>query len=101
MAGFLEHLIGPRVPADELRSHRARYLTPMVIFMLARVLLLASTFLPYWHMELDAPQYPKGLFLTAYVNHLSGDVKEIDGLNHYIGMRPLGEAGAKRDRKLA
>jgi len=93
MAGFLEHLIGPRVPTHELRAHRGRYLTPAIIFMLARVLLLTSTFLPYWHMELEAPQYPNGLFLTAYVNHLSGDVKEIDGLNHYIGMRPLGEAG--------
>jgi hypothetical protein len=55
---------------------------------------LLSVFLPYWHMELVAPQYPDGLFITAYVNHLSGDVKEIDGLNHYIGMRPLGEAAA-------
>ncbi len=94
MASLLEHLIGPRVPVDELNAHRTRYLTPPAIFMLARVLLLISVFLPYWRMELEAPQYPKGLFLTAYVNHLAGDVKEIDGLNHYIGMRPLGEAGA-------
>jgi hypothetical protein len=27
-----------------------------------------------------------------YVNQLTGDVSEIDGLNHYIGMKPLGEA---------
>lgn len=94
MPSFLEHLIGPRVPVDELRAHRLRYLTPTCIFMVARLLLLISIFLPYWHMELDAPQYPDGLFLTAYVNHLDGDVKEIDGLNHYIGMRPLGEAAA-------
>jgi hypothetical protein len=94
MARFLQDLIGPRVPVEELRQHRARYLTPTMIFMLARVLLLVSIFFPYWHMELDAPQYPDGLFLTAYVNHLTGDVREIDGLNHYIGMRPLGEAAA-------
>lgn len=94
MAHLLDQLIGPRVPVEDLRANRARYLTPTVIFMIARVLLLASIFLPYWHMELEAPQYPKGLFLTAYVNHLTGDVREIDGLNHYIGMRPLGEAAA-------
>lgn len=82
------------MPAEELRAHRAKYLTPTFLFAAARVLLLVSIFLPYWHMELEAPQYPNGLFLTAYVNHLTGDVKEIDGLNHYIGMRPLGEAGA-------
>ncbi len=94
MPGFLHTLIGPRVPEEELRRRRGRYLAPTLVFMLARVLLLISIFFPYWHMELEAPQYPKGLFLTAYVNHLSGDVREIDGLNHYIGMRPLGEAAA-------
>jgi copper chaperone NosL len=94
MPGFFEYLVGPRVAVEELRTHRLRYLTPTFIFMLARVLLLVSIFLPFWHMELVAPQYPDGLFLTAYVNHLTGDVNEIDGLNHYIGMRPLGEAAA-------
>jgi hypothetical protein len=94
MKRILDSLIGPRVPAEELTARRARYLTPTFIFILARVMLLVSIFFPYWHMELEAPQYPKGLFLTAYVNHLTGDVKEIDGLNHYIGMRPLGEAAA-------
>lgn len=94
MSAFLTRLIGPRIPDEELRSHRARYLTPTIIFMAARILLLVSIFFPYWHMELEAPQYPNGLFLTAYVNNLTEDVKEIDGLNHYIGMRPLGEAAA-------
>ncbi len=94
MPSFLEHLVGPRVSVEELREHRVRYATPTFLFMIARVLLLVSIFLPYWKMELEAPQYPKGLFLTAYVNHLAGDVREIDGLNHYIGMRPLGEAAA-------
>lgn len=94
MAGILESVIGPRVPLDELQAHRVRYFTPTMLFMLARVLLLVSIFFPYWHMELVAPQYPDGLFLTAYVNNLTGDVREIDGLNHYIGMRPLGEAAA-------
>lgn len=94
MSGFLNTLIGPRVQESELRTHRARYLTPTLIFMAARVMLLVSIFFPYWHMELVAPQYPDGLFLTAFVNSLTGDVREIDGLNHYIGMRPLGEAAA-------
>lgn len=94
MSAFLTRLIGPRIPDEELRANRARYLTPTVIFMAARILLLVSIFFPYWHMELEAPQYPNGLFLTAYVNNLTEDVKEIDGLNHYIGMRPLGEAAS-------
>ncbi|MBL8762746.1 MAG: cytochrome C [Phycisphaerae bacterium] len=94
MSNLIRSLVGPRVPLEELDAHRGRYLAPTLVFMLARVVLLVSIFFPYWHMELDAPQYPNGLSLTAYVNHLTGDVKEIDGLNHYIGMRPLGEAAA-------
>lgn len=92
MSRFIQQIVGPRVPLEELRLRRWRYLTPSIFLSLARVLLLVSAFLPWWHMELTAPQYPDGLFLTAYVNHLTGDVREIDGLNHYIGMRPLGDA---------
>lgn len=94
MGSFIHAIIGPRVPVEEFAAHRARYLAPSLMLMAARVLLIISIFFPYWHMELDAPQYPNGLYLTAYVNHLTGDVREIDGLNHYIGMRPLGEAAA-------
>jgi len=84
--------IGPRVPAEAAQSERSRYLVPTILFAAAAFLLIVSVFLPYWEMELIAPQYPKGLHITAYVNRLTGDVFEIDGLNHYIGMRPLEEA---------
>lgn len=84
--------LGPRVPPEELRAHRSRYLILTALFLLAALLLLISVFLPYWQMTLYAPQYPKGLTVQAYLNHLEGDVSEIDGLNHYIGMRPLNEA---------
>jgi copper chaperone NosL len=94
MSRFLQNLVGPRVPVDELRRRPVRYALPTVMLAAARVLLLVSIFLPYWHMELDAPQYPDGLYITAYVNRLEGDVKEIDALNHYIGMRPLDQAAA-------
>ena len=38
--------------------------------------------------------------MTAYLNRLTGDVREIDSLNHYIGMRPLEEA-AQLERSLS
>jgi hypothetical protein len=50
-------------------------------------------FTPYWSMTMTAPQYPKGLKVDVYVTHLDGDVREIDGLNHYLGMPPLDEGG--------
>lgn len=91
-SSFLERIIGPRVNPEERSRHGLRYGMPGFLLLAARVLLLVSLFLPYWHMELHAPQYPDNLHLTAYMNHLTGDVAEIDGLNHYIGMRPLEEA---------
>ncbi len=92
MASFIDHIIGPRIEQSDRQSHAIRYGTPGFLLLLARILLLVSLFVPYWHMELVAPQYPENLHLVAYVNHLTGDVAEIDSLNHYIGMRPLGEA---------
>ncbi len=92
MTENIERLLGPRVPAEEIRTHRGRYLIPTLIFGVAAVLLVVSIFLPYWQLTLNAPQYPAGLTVQAYLNHMEGDVAEIDGLNHYIGMRPLDEA---------
>jgi hypothetical protein len=94
MADNLEQILGPRVPADEIRANRTRYMIPTLLFVAAAILLVSSIFLPYWSLTLHAPQYPKGLTVQAYVNRVEGDVSEIDGLNHYIGMRPLDEAAA-------
>ncbi len=85
-------LFGPRVSNDELLTRGARYALPTVVLTAARILLIVSVFFPYWSMVLEAPQYPDGLGVIAYVNTLSGDVAEVNGLNHYIGMRPLEEA---------
>lgn len=69
------------------------YLVPSALLMFAALLLMASTFMPYWSMTLSAPQYPDGLRVDVYINHLEGDVREIDALNHYLGMPKLDEGG--------
>lgn len=89
---IFQRFLGPRVPEGVSETAKQRYLVPSILFVAAALLLLTSIFLPYWEMTLLAPQYPGGLHITAYVNELTGDVAEIDGLNHYIGMRPLNEA---------
>ncbi len=96
----LQQIIGPRAPAEELAANRLRYLWPTLCLVSAAILIIISIFLPYWSLVLHAPQYPQGLVVNAYVNHLEGDVSEIDGLNHYIGMRPLGEA-AQLERSIS
>lgn len=49
--------------------------------------------LPLWHISLKAPQYPEGLGLYIEMNHIRGekpqDLQSINGLNHYIGMKPI------------
>jgi len=92
MTSPIDRILGPRISREQASKHSLRYGTPGVLLLAARILLLVSLFLPYWHMELQAPQYPDGLHMTAYLNALTGDVAEIDGLNHYIGMRSLYEA---------
>jgi nitrous oxidase accessory protein len=70
-----------------------------LLLPVAAVALLVSPRYPYWNMRLNAPQYPKGLSLAVYPDHVAGDVDEIDGLNHYIGMRKIGTA-APLERRL-
>jgi hypothetical protein len=63
--------------------------------LLAAVLLLVPAYLsPLWRLTMFAPQYPEGLRLDIYSYKLDGgnqgqDVKEVNVLNHYIGMRDL------------
>lgn len=90
---FKERVFGPPVPPDLVARERVRFYVPALLMLIAASMLLVSIFLPYWKMELQAPQYPRGLEMTVYVNKVQGDVKEVDGLNHYIGMRPISEAG--------
>jgi nitrous oxidase accessory protein len=90
MSRFIFNLFGPRLRWNQV--YRPRFMLPSMLLLLAAALLVASYFQPYWKMTLHAPQYPKGLHVQAYLNRLEGDVREIDGLNHYIGMRPLNEA---------
>jgi hypothetical protein len=96
-------IVPPLATPTDAVAHAARqpaFQYSAILLMTAAVLLVASIFFPYWRMRLNAPQYPNGLFVTVYVNHMTGDVREIDGLNHYIGMAPLDDA-AQIERNLA
>jgi len=68
---------------------------PARFMLLAAVALLVATyFFPLWNLTMFAPQYPEGLRLDIYSYTLVGgnhgqDVKEINVLNHYIGMQDL------------
>jgi len=69
-------------------------LSPRLMVAAAALLLCAIYLFPLWNLTMFAPQYPDGLRLDIYSYKLEGgnggqDVKEINVLNHYIGMRDL------------
>ncbi|HSL22390.1 MAG TPA: hypothetical protein VK886_12710 [Vicinamibacterales bacterium] len=69
-------------------------LPPRVTMLVAALLLLAIYLFPLWNLTMFAPQYQDGLRLDIYSYKLESgnngqDIKEINVLNHYIGMRDL------------
>jgi hypothetical protein len=59
--------------------------------------LLLSLTVPLWHITMEAPQYRDGLSVDVYAHTIEGgrdgaDLREINLLNHYIGMKKLDRA---------
>lgn len=63
------------------------------LVLIASLTLIGLYLLPIWRIDLQAPQYPEGLGLRIWINEVTGakeyDLENINGLNHYIGMKPI------------
>lgn len=62
--------------------------------LLVAVVLLGGLFVtPLWSVRLVAPQYPEGIGMLIRLNTVEGmkehDIRNINSLNHYIGMKPI------------
>ena len=61
--------------------------------IIGSLLLLGLFKFPLWNIMLGAPQYPEPLGMNIYINGIKGvsefDLQNIDGLNHYIGMKTI------------
>src|SRR5262245_17752908 len=73
--------------------------TSRILILIAVLSLLPAFFFPLWNMTFVSNQYLDGLQLHIYAQDLEGgktpdrdDLREINSLNHYIGMRPLLES---------
>ncbi|GLC25238.1 hypothetical protein [Roseisolibacter agri] len=68
-------------------------LVSRVLTALAAVLLLGTFAFPLWRIELEAPQYPEGIGMLIRIHTVDGikpnDLQNINGLNHYIGMKAI------------
>jgi copper chaperone NosL len=66
------------------------------ILMLVGVLLLGALFVfPLWNISLEAPQYPEAIGMNIHINKIvdmnPGDIKNINIMNHYVGMKEIPE----------
>jgi copper chaperone NosL len=85
LSAFYDFLDRPLIPWSRL-----------VLALLAIPLILAFS-QPLWRIEMNAPQYPKGLSMDIYAykvesGHGGKDLPEINNLNHYIGMKTIDRA---------
>ena len=60
---------------------------------IASLALVGLFFVPLWRVQLVAPQYPEGLGMRIGISDVRGatvnDLNNINGLNHYIGMKRI------------
>jgi hypothetical protein len=64
-----------------------------VLVLLASLALGLAFVLPLWRIDLEAPQYPEGIGIRIELNTITGrspnDLRNLNGLNHYIGMKAI------------
>lgn len=60
-----------------------------ILLTVASLLMISAYFVPLWQILMWAPQYPEGLEMDIWINTITGDVKIISALNHYIGMKHI------------
>jgi len=63
--------------------------TSRILLAIGSLSLVSAYFVPLWQILMWAPQYPEGLEMKIWINTLTGDVKIISALNHYIGMKTI------------
>lgn len=60
-----------------------------IAIAISALLMVSAYFVPLWQILMWAPQYPEGLGMKIWINNITGDVRIISALNHYIGMRHI------------
>ncbi|MCB0502093.1 MAG: hypothetical protein KDD32_05380 [Bacteroidetes bacterium] len=70
-------------------------LTSRILMIIGALLILALFIFPMWNITLEAPQYPEAIGMDIWVNkitdHNPNDLKNINLMNHYVGMNAIPE----------
>jgi copper chaperone NosL len=78
-------------PLTDSREALLAFRVSRAMIYLGALVLLAAFAAPLWHYDFSAPQYPEGLPMTIYINHLGGRIDLVNELNHYVGMLKIDE----------
>jgi copper chaperone NosL len=60
-----------------------------ILIIVASLAMISAYYVPLWQILMWAPQYPEGLEMKIWIDNLTGDVRIISALNHYIGMKHI------------
>ncbi len=67
-----------------------------ILMLLAALLPLGLFIFPLWNITLEAPQYPTPLGMNIHINDFTDanphDIKNINIMNHYVGMKYIPDA---------
>ena len=67
-----------------------------ITMLIGVILPLALFIFPLWNITLEAPQYPTPLGMDIYINDFADthphDIKNINLMNHYVGMQYIPES---------
>ncbi|MBN4076344.1 hypothetical protein JYT16_01365 [Gemmatimonas aurantiaca] len=87
--------VNASVWAPIMKTQPESHITKRVrlVLALASFAMLSVFVLPLWSIDLLAPQYPEGLGIYIEINTIVGhkkhDLKNLNMLNHYIGMQEI------------
>ena len=69
--------------------------TSQYMMIVGALLLLLLFVFPLWRIILEAPQYPDAIGMEIWINkiadHNENDIKNINLMNHYVGMKEIPE----------
>jgi len=66
-----------------------------LLMLIGTLLLLGLFVFPLWNITLEAPQYPEPIGMDIYITKIADmnphDIKNINLMNHYVGMKDIPE----------
>ena len=96
MSTEIEKIVGPRVPAEEFKQHRLRYLIPTLLFTAAAILLVISIYPALVAAEAGRTPVPQGSVCHRLCQPDDGRCQRNRWLEPLHRHAPVGRSGGVR-----